>query len=131
MVKDTNNTTLNKTMQLRSNSALWTLTEEERIKVAESAHTSVNALKELAHDDSLYVRYSVAENSKTPPEILFELAKHLIAQNKNCPAKLLEDISHTTDPDILEAISIHPSASANLAHVCAERLRKIMRTKRY
>lgn len=125
-------------MHLQSNSALWTLTEEERIKVAESAHTSVNTLEELAHDDSLYVRYSVAENSKTPPEILFELAKedndlmkHLIAQNKSCPAKLLEDISHTTDPDILEAISIHPSASANLAHVCAERLRKIMRTKRY
>lgn len=125
-------------MHLQSNSALWTLSEEERIKVAESAHTSINTLEELAHDDSLYVRYSVAENSKTPPEILFELAKeandlmkHLIAQNKNCPAKLLEDISHTTDPDILEAISIHPAASANLAHVCAERLRKIMRTKRY
>lgn len=125
-------------MHLKSNSALWNLSDDERIKVAESAHTSVNALEELAHDDSVYVRYSVAENSKTTPEILFELAKEdndlmklLIAQNKNCPAKLLEDISHTTDPDILEAISIHPSASANLAHICAERLRKIMRTKRY
>lgn len=125
-------------MHLKSNSALWNLSDDERIKVAESAHTNINALEELAHDDSVYVRYSVAENSKTTPEILFELAKEdndlmklLIAQNKNCPAKLLEDISHTTDPDILEAISIHPSASANLAHVCAERLRKIMRTKRY
>lgn len=125
-------------MHLKSNSALWNLSEGERIEVAESAHTSINALEELAHDDSVYVRYSVAENSKTTPEILFELAKEdndlmklLIAQNKNCPAKLLEDISHTTDPDILEAISINPSASANLAHVCAERLRKIMRTKRY
>lgn len=43
-------------MQLRSNSTLWNLTEEERIKVAESAHTSINTLEELAHDDSLYVR---------------------------------------------------------------------------
>ena len=125
-------------MHLQSNSALWTLTEEERIKVAESAHTSLHTLEELAHDDSVYVRYSVAENSKTTPEILVDLAKEdndlmklLIAQNKNCPANLLENISHTTDPDILESISIHPSASANLAHVCAERLRKIMRTKRY
>ena len=46
-------------MHLQSNSALWTLSEEERIKVAESTHTSVNTLEELAHDDSLYVRYSV------------------------------------------------------------------------
>lgn len=125
-------------MHLKSNSTLWNLSEDERIKVAESDHTSINVLEELAHDDSVYVRYSAPSNSKTTPEILFDLAKEdndlmklLIAQNKNCPAKLLEDISHTTDPDILEAISIHPSASANLAHVCAERLRKIMRTKRY
>ena len=46
-------------MHLKSNSALWNLSDDERIKVAESAHTNINALEELAHDDSVYVRYSV------------------------------------------------------------------------
>ena len=90
-------------------------------ELASDPNTSAFMLKQLALDDSRFIRKAVAENPSTPTEVLkllvndkYARVRYAVACNPNATAEILSALINDSDETIRNAITLSPNVTDSI-----------------
>ena len=104
------------------------MSTDEKINLAKNKNASPEILEKLADDEDANVRYYVAENPKTPADILKKLAREdeesgvrqAVAYNPNTPADILKKLAEDKDDDVKWAVAANTKTPVDILKKLAD-----------